>query len=125
MISTLDIISKGRATLGIGAGWKEDEWKSYGYGFPEPIIRLQILEDHLQVITAMFASESATYHGQFASVENAFSNPKGLQTPRVPILVGGNGPRRTWRIAARFADELNLDALTPAAVRAAIPVISE
>jgi len=124
-ISTIDVISGGRAILGIGAGWKEDEWIAYGYGFPEAKIRLDILEDHLEVITRMFQPGPATYNGEHAHVISAIHEPKGLQEPRIPIVVGGNGPNRTWRLAARFADELNLDALTPQALAAAIPVIRD
>jgi alkanesulfonate monooxygenase SsuD/methylene tetrahydromethanopterin reductase-like flavin-dependent oxidoreductase (luciferase family) len=125
MISTLDVVSGGRAVLGIGAGWKEDEWVAYGYGFPSARIRLEILEDHLEVITRMLQPGPATYDGRHAHVHAAIHEPVGLQSPRIPILVGGNGPSVTWRLAARFADELNLDALTPAAVAKALPVIAE
>ena len=124
-ISTIDVISGGRAILGIGAGWKEDEWIAYGYGYPEARIRLDMLEDHLEVITRMFQPGPATYNGEHAHVISAIHEPKGLQEPRIPIVVGGNGPNRTWRLAARFADELNLDALTPQALSAAIPVIRD
>src|SRR6185312_7554838 len=113
MISTMDSISGGRMDLGIGAGWKEDEWLAYGYGFPETSERLAILADHLEVISRMLAPGRATYDGRHASVHDAIHEPKGLQDPRLPILIGGNGPKVTWRLAARFADELNLDALMP------------
>lgn len=124
-ISTIDVISGGRAILGIGAGWKEDEWLAYGYGFPAAKVRLDILEDHLEIITRMFQLGMASYDGEHAHVISAIHEPKGLQEPRIPIVVGGNGPNRTWRLAARFADELNLDALTPQALAAAIPVIRD
>jgi F420-dependent oxidoreductase-like protein len=124
MISTLDVVSGGRTELGIGAGWKEDEWLAYGYGFPAAGERLAILRDHLEVITRMFTPGPATYAGQHAHVVEAVHEPKGLQVPRIPIMVGGNGPKVTWRIAARFADELNLDALMPSEVEAALPVIA-
>jgi F420-dependent oxidoreductase-like protein len=123
MIGTLDVISGGRMELGIGAGWKEDEWRAYGYGFPDTKTRLATLADHLEVITRMLAPGRATFAGQYASVTDAVNVPRGLQEPRVPIMVGGNGPNVTWRLAARFADELNLDWLTPDEVRDAIPVI--
>jgi len=77
------------------------------------------------VITRMLAPGSATYDGVHAHVSDAIHEPKGLQQPRIPILVGGNGPNRTWRLAARFADELNLDALAPSDVEAAQPTIRD
>jgi len=123
-ISTLDVVSGGRAILGIGAGWKQDEWLAYGYGFPPAAERLAILADHLEIITRMLGPGRATWDGAHAHVRDAIHEPKGLQEPRIPILVGGNGPKVTWRLAARFADELNLDALTPSEVEAALPVIA-
>jgi alkanesulfonate monooxygenase SsuD/methylene tetrahydromethanopterin reductase-like flavin-dependent oxidoreductase (luciferase family) len=114
MAGTLDTISGGRFELGIGAGWKKDEWNAYGYGFPPTRVRLDMLRDGLGVISAMLApgrSTHATYEGEHASVRDAINLPKGLQSPRIPIMVGGNGPQVTWRLAARFADELNLDGL--------------
>ena len=124
MVGTLDVISGGRAVLGIGAGWKEDEFVAYGYGFPDTKARLAALRDQLEVITRMLAPGRATFHGTHASVDDAINLPRGLQSPRVPIMVGGNGPNVTWRLAARFADELNLDWLSPPEVLAARPVIA-
>jgi len=122
MVSTLDVISGGRLELGIGAGWKEDEWRSYGYGFPDAPERLAILTDHLEVISRMLGPGHATYAGTYASVVDAIHEPKSAGG-RIPVLIGGNGPKVTWRLAARFADELNLDAMLPAEVEAALPVI--
>jgi F420-dependent oxidoreductase-like protein len=127
MISTMDVISGGRMELGIGAGWKRDEWIAYGYGFPETKERLAMLADHLEVITRMLApgkTTRATYEGTYASVHGAINQPKPIQQPRVPIMVGGNGPNVTWRLAARHADELNVDGLTPAEVSDALPIIA-
>jgi alkanesulfonate monooxygenase SsuD/methylene tetrahydromethanopterin reductase-like flavin-dependent oxidoreductase (luciferase family) len=123
-ISSLDVISGGRAVLGIGAGWKEDEWIAYGYGFPDARTRLAIFRDHLEIISRMLAPGRATYRGQHAHVIDAVHEPKGAHGP-VPILIGGNGPNVTWRLAARFADELNLDALMPAQVATALPIVRE
>jgi len=126
MISTMDVISGGRMELGIGAGWKRDEWLAYGYGFPETKERLAILADHLEVITRMLApgkTTHATYEGTHASVHNAINLPKPIQQPRVPIMVGGNGPNVTWRLAAKHADELNVDGLSPDELAEALPVI--
>jgi F420-dependent oxidoreductase-like protein len=123
MISTMDIISDGRMELGIGAGWKRDEWMAYGYGFPETTERLATLADHLGVIDAMLRPGHATFNGKYASVTDAINIPKPLQTPRVPIMVGGNGQNVTWRLAARYADELNVDGASPEDVEAWQPII--
>ena len=126
MISTMDSISGGRMELGIGAGWKRDEWLAYGYGFPETKERLARLGDDLEVIAAMLAGDKhqhATFEGTYSSVSDARNVPKPIQQPRVPIMVGGNGPNVTWRLAARLADELNLDGMSPSDVDAALPVV--
>ena len=128
MAGTLDVVSGGRFDLGIGAGWKRDEWEAYGYGFPGTRERLAILADGLEIITRMLGKEGgdgehAAYEGEHARVRDAINLPRGLQSPRIPIMVGGNGPNVTWRLAARFADELNLDGLSPSELREALPVI--
>lgn len=128
MISTMDTISGGRMELGIGAGWKRDEWLAYGYGFPDTKGRLARLADDLGVISAMFAGnrhDHATFEGEHSQVRGAINVPKPIQRPRVPIMVGGNGPNVTWRLAARYADELNLDGLSPAEVAEAMPTIRQ
>jgi F420-dependent oxidoreductase-like protein len=123
MVSTMDVMSGGRMELGIGAGWKEDEWRAYGYGFPPTRERLEALGDALEIVNRMMAPGHATYEGKHFSVRDAINEPKPLQEPRVPITVGGNGPNVTWRLAAKHADELNLDGMPPSDVRDALPVI--
>ncbi len=126
MAATLDTISGGRFELGIGAGWKRDEWLAYGYGFPETKERLAMLHDALEVISRMLepgAEVHATYAGQHHSVAEARNVPKPIQPTGMPIMVGGNGPKVTWRLAARYADELNVDGLSPDELRAALPTI--
>ena len=126
MIATMDSISGGRMDLGIGAGWKRDEWVAYGYGFPETKERLARLADDLEVITRMLDGDRhqhATFDGRHAKVADARNVPKPIQRPRVPIMVGGNGPNVTWRLAARLADELNVDGMSPAEMAEALPVI--
>ena len=107
MASTIDVISGGRFELGIGAGWKEEEWRAYGYGFPTIAERMHALGDNLEVIRAMLEPGLATYDGEYASVRGAINVPKGVQEPRIPIIVGGNGARVTAGFAIRYADELN------------------
>jgi alkanesulfonate monooxygenase SsuD/methylene tetrahydromethanopterin reductase-like flavin-dependent oxidoreductase (luciferase family) len=108
--------------LGIGAGWKQDEWLAYGYRFPATAQRLQLLEESLEVIRRMLEPGLATYEGDLVGVDEAINVPKPLQA-KLPIMIGGNGRNVTWRLAARFADELNLDGLKPEALPEALDVI--
>jgi F420-dependent oxidoreductase-like protein len=114
--STIDVISGGRFELGIGAGWKEEEWRAYGYGFPTLGERMAALGDHLEVVRAMFGPGRAHVEARSAHVRGAINVPKGLQQPRIPIIVGGNGQRVTAGLAIRYADELNYVFLSPAEV---------
>ena len=126
MASTLDTISGGRFELGIGAGWKRDEWLAYGYGFPETKVRLAMLHDALEVITRMLEPGKqvhATHDGPHHSVATRRNVPKPIQPTGMPIMVGGNGPKVTWRLAARYADELNVDGLSPDELRESLPTI--
>lgn len=125
MISTMDVQTGGRMELGIGAGWKKDEWEAYGYGFPSTRDRLDALRDQLEVITAMLGPGRSTVEGEHASVNGAINVPKPVQRPRVPVMVGGNGPKVTWRLAAKYADELNLDGLSVEEAHSALGVIAD
>lgn len=122
MAATIDVASGGRFELGLGGGWKADEFVAYGYEFGTARQRLRGLKDALEVITRMLNEELATYEGQQHSVVRAINRPKPIQS-RLPIIVGGNGPEITWRLAARYADELNVDDLDPPELAAALPVI--
>jgi F420-dependent oxidoreductase-like protein len=126
MAASLDTISGGRFELGIGAGWKRDEWNAYGYGFPETKVRLAMLHDALEVIGRMLEGDRsvhASYDGGHHSVADARNVPKPIQPTGMPIMVGGNGPKVTWRLAARYADELNVDGLSPDELSEALPTI--
>jgi len=122
MASTIDVISGGRFELGIGAGWKEEEWRAYGYGFPTLGERMAAFGDHLEVIRAMLGPGRATFEGKVAHVRGAINVPKGLQT-HIPIIVGGNGERVTAGYAIRHADELNYVFLSPAEIALRIPAV--
>jgi len=105
--TTLDIISGGRAFHGIGAGWFEAEHDAYGFAFPSLKERFERLEDHLQIVRAMFTQEQATVAGAHHSATDAYNNPKPLRGD-IPILIGGSGERKTLRMVAQYADGCNL-----------------
>lgn len=105
-VTALDVISKGRALLGIGAAWFELEHNALGFGFPPLRERYERLVDALEICRAMFTENSATYTGTHHSVMDAYNSPRPIQS-RIPILIGGDGERKTFRIAAQYADEVN------------------
>ncbi len=94
MISTLDVISDGRLEFGLGAGWKRDEWRAYGYGFPDAPERLAILKDQLEIATAMMTRTARSTLAHSATSTGRSTSRSQFRQPRVPIMVGGNGPRR-------------------------------
>jgi F420-dependent oxidoreductase-like protein len=108
MITTLDVVSKGRAILGIGAAWNEDEARRYGYDWPSTGERMDRLEDALRICKAMFTEESATVEGKYHSVHNALNNPRPVQAGGPRIMIGGGGEKRTLRLVAQYADACNI-----------------
>jgi F420-dependent oxidoreductase-like protein len=107
--ATLDVLSKGRLFMGIGAAWNEEESSAYGIPFPSAKERFLRLEESIQIIRKMWTEEpSASFNGQYYQIKNAFCNPKPIQKPSPPIMVGGNGERQTLRIVAKYADACNL-----------------
>jgi alkanesulfonate monooxygenase SsuD/methylene tetrahydromethanopterin reductase-like flavin-dependent oxidoreductase (luciferase family) len=126
MTGTLDVIADGRFEIGVGAGWKRDEYESFGWPFPPLRERMALLRDTLEILALMLGPSEGqgAYDGTYASAHGARNVPRGRQQPRVPITVGGNGPEVTWRLAARHADEVNLDGLDLEETRRAIPVIA-
>jgi len=107
--ATLDVLSKGRLFMGIGAAWNEDESHAYGIHFPPAGERLSRLEEAIQIIRKMWTEEpSASFNGKYYQIHNAYCNPKPIQKPSPPILVGGSGERKTLRIVAKYADACNL-----------------
>ena len=107
MISTLDNISKGRALLWLGAGWYEEEYKAYGYPFPEPKRRVDELEESLTIYKKLFTEDSTDYEGKFWKLENNRNYPKPIQKPYPQIILGTDG-KRMMDIACREADGINL-----------------
>jgi F420-dependent oxidoreductase-like protein len=108
-VTTLDIISSGRAVLGIGAAWFDFEHDGLGVDFPPVGERMDRLEEALQICKAMFRDESPTIDGRYYRVHNAINHPRPVQQPDgPPILIGGAGEKRTLKLAAQYADAVNL-----------------
>src|SRR5215475_1048143 len=110
MAATLDHVSGGRLNLGIGAGWFELEHRSFGIDFKTVPARLAALEEALQIIRGMFTQPRTTVHGKHYTVTDAMGNPKPLQQPHPPIMIGGTGERVLLRLVARHADMWNASA---------------
>jgi F420-dependent oxidoreductase-like protein len=105
----VDLISRGRLTLGIGAGWHEKEYKQYGWEFPvRPSVRIRQMEEAIRVIRAMWQEPRATFHGQYFHIQDAILEPKPVQKPLPPILIGGSGEKLTLRAVARLGDGCNV-----------------
>lgn len=107
LVTTLDVLSKGRALCGIGAGWFEPEHVGYGFDFPPIGERLDRLDEALQIARAMFRGERPTFEGRFYRTQEALNVPAPLRPGGPGILVGGTGERRTLRLVAKYADESN------------------
>jgi F420-dependent oxidoreductase-like protein len=105
--STIDVISGGRLDFGIGAGWYEHEYRAYGYEFPEAKDRLRMLRESVEIIKLMWSEPEATYEGRHYQVKGAHCDPKPVQQPRPPILIGGGGEQVTLRIVAQHGDRSN------------------
>lgn len=106
VITTLDVVSGGRAVLGIGAGWFELEHRQLGFEFGTFTDRFNRLEEAMQIIDPMIKGERPTFSGQWYSAESAMAEPRYRE--RIPVLVGGGGEKKTFGIAARYADHLNI-----------------
>jgi F420-dependent oxidoreductase-like protein len=106
--ATLDVLSRGRLFMGIGAAWNEEEAAAYGIHFPSTSERFQRLEEAVQIIRKMWTGQPASFAGKFYQVRDAHCNPQPIQKPHPPILVGGSGERKTLRIVAQYGDACNL-----------------
>jgi F420-dependent oxidoreductase-like protein len=108
IVTTLDVISSGRAILGIGAAWNEEEHEAYGYDFPPAAERLDRLEEAVRICRLMFTETAPTYEGKYHRVRSVLNSPRPVTPGGPPILVGGGGERRTLRLVAQYADACNL-----------------
>lgn len=108
MASTVDVLSHGRLDFGIGAGWYEHEYRAYGYEYPDGPDRLRLLREALQIIRKMWTEEEATFAGKYYQINGAINQPKGVQKPHIPLLIGGAGEKVTLKLVAQYADGCNI-----------------
>ncbi len=107
-VTTLDVLSNGRAMLGIGAAWNEEEARGLGLDFPPLAERYERLEETLQICLQMWSDSTDSYTGRHYHLESTLNAPQALSTPHPPILIGGSGEKKTLRLVARYAQACNL-----------------
>ena len=107
-VTTLDVLSGGRAYLGIGAAWNERESKGLGVPFPPVAERFQRLEEALQIAKQMWSGDVGPYNGKYYQLAETLNSPQPLTKPHPPILIGGSGEKKTLRLVAQYADACNL-----------------
>jgi F420-dependent oxidoreductase-like protein len=108
IVTTLDVLSKGRAWLGIGAAWNEQESRGLGIPFPPVAERFERLEETLQICLQMWHGDEVPYHGKHYQLERPLNSPQPLSRPHPPIMIGGGGEKKTLRLVARYADACNV-----------------
>ena len=108
LVSTLDVLSGGRAWLGIGAAWNEPESRGLGLPFPPTAERFERLEEALQICLQMWSDDDGPYDGKHYQLERTLNSPQPLTRPHPPILIGGSGERKTLRMVAQYAQACNL-----------------
>jgi F420-dependent oxidoreductase-like protein len=108
IVTTLDVLSGGRAWLGIGAAWDEEESRGLGLEFPPVAERFERLEETLQICLQMWRGDESPYQGQHYQLERPLNSPRSLTRPHPPIMIGGSGAKKTLRFVARYADACNL-----------------
>ena len=105
MVAQLCAFIPGKLIFGIGAGWKEDEYRAYGWDFPRPAVRIRQLEETVEIVKRLWTADDVTYEGRYYHVQNASLNPK--PDPLPPIMIGGGGEQLTLRVVAKHADWWN------------------
>jgi F420-dependent oxidoreductase-like protein len=108
IVTTLDVLSKGRAWLGIGAGWNEEESRRLGIPFPGVAERFERLEETLQICLQMWSGSEEPYAGKHYQLARTLNSPQSLTRPHPPIMIGGGGEKKTLRMVAKYADACNL-----------------
>ncbi len=123
-VTTLDVLSSGRAYFAIGAAWNEQEAKGLGVPFPPLGVRFELLEEALQIAKQMWSGNNGPYHGKLNQLEETLCSPQPLSRPHPPILIGGGGEKKTLRLVAQYADACNIFG-PPDTVRTKLAVLKQ
>ncbi|MEO7753620.1 MAG: LLM class F420-dependent oxidoreductase [Terracoccus sp.] len=124
-VTTLDVLSGGRAWLGIGAAWNEEEHRGLGIPYPSTSERFERLEETLQIVHQMWAGDESPYAGRHYSLERPLNSPPAIRRPHPPILIGGMGEKKTMRLIATYGDACNFFDVGPDKLRAACGVLRQ
>ena len=123
IVSTLDVLSEGRAELGIGAAWYEREHRGLGVEFPRVGERFRRLEETLRICLQMWSDDNGSFEGRYYQLGETLCSPRPLQPPHPPIMIGGSGEQKTLRLVAQYGDACNLFARDPAVVAHKLEVL--
>jgi alkanesulfonate monooxygenase SsuD/methylene tetrahydromethanopterin reductase-like flavin-dependent oxidoreductase (luciferase family) len=118
------VLSHGRLNFGIGAGWDEQEYRAYGYAYPDGPERLRQLREAVQIMLGMWTQEEAYFEGNHYQLRGAMNQPKGVQQPHIPLLIGGDGEQVTLKLVAHYADACNVGN-DPATVKQKLAVLKQ
>src|SRR6266566_1358553 len=124
MASTVDVLSHGRLNVGMGAGWDEQEYRAYGYAYPDGPERLRQLREAVQVLLAMWKEQEAYFEGTYYQVRGAINQPKSVKPPHIPLLIGGDSEKVTLKLVAQYADACNVGD-DPASVKQKLAVLKQ
>jgi F420-dependent oxidoreductase-like protein len=124
MAATVDVISEGRLELGLGAGWNHDEANAYGIELPPLKERFDRFDEACQIIIGLLTQPQFSFPGEHYTITDAYCSPKGVQTPHPPITIGGDGPRRTLRAVARYAQKWNTPFTSPEVLAQKIEILA-
>ena len=108
MASTVDVLSHGRLYCGLGAGWYEQEWRAYGYGFPETRKRMRMFREACEIVSKMWTEDYPTFSGEHYTIDQPINEPKGVRKPHPSFWIGGSGEQVTLKLVARLADGCNV-----------------
>lgn len=108
MGATIDVVSNGRLFMGIGAGWYEQEFRAYGYEFPPTPERMKLLEEAVQILIKVWTEGAPSFMGRYYKMKNMICEPRPVQRPHPPIMIGGGGEQVTLRLVTRYGDACNI-----------------